>query len=161
MRGVEAFIFEFGDRVIAALEKSLPRKTDATGNLRGTMRFTVRKFGINYTFELFLADYWRAVDAGQKPGHHVPVEDLIKWIKVKGLATKTKGYESKLQKFARNRFGSIRNMAYAVQEKIFEKGTKGTRFYSKVIPGLVDDFRKELPKRLAEDLKIDIIDSLK
>ena len=156
---VEEFIFQFGEQVVAALEKSLPRKTDATGNLRATMHFTVKRFGINYTFELYLADYWKWVDQGRSPGKRPPLDAIIQWIKFKGLATKKKGYESRLSALSKS--NQLRNMSFAIAGKIASEGTKGTKFYSSVIPGLVNDFRKELPRKLAEDLKIQITEALK
>lgn len=158
---VEGLLNKHGRELVAALEKALPRKADATGELRNSIRFTIERFGTSYHFELRLADYYKWVDEGRKPGKRPPLDSIIKWIKDKRLVitkqnklqTKTKG--SKLQKISDDMQKS-RQLAFAISNKIAKKGTKGTNFYSSTVPQWLEDLKIELPKALKRDVLVEL-----
>lgn len=159
---VEQFLNRYGEKLLIALDKALPRTTDATGNLRESLRFTIKRLGQSYHFELLLADYYEAVDRGQKPGTKVPVSSLFKWIKDKrlvmhptrGLSVKTQG--SRLKKVSEDAVLRKR-LAFAIQRKIFNKGTKGTFFFTDTIP----DWANELKRNLLLEFKGQMIAELR
>lgn len=158
---VESFLKQSGSELIAALEKALPRTADASGELRNSIRFTINRFGISYHFELRLADYYKWVDEGRKPGKRPPINDILKWIKDKRLVitkqgklqTKTKG--SKLQRISDDATKS-RQLAFAISNKIAKKGTKGTNFYSDTVPQWLEELKRELPKALKRDVLVEL-----
>lgn len=158
---VEALLNKQGKDLVSALEKALPRKVDATGSLRDSIRFTITRFGTSYKFELRLADYYEWVDKGRAPGKQPPIADILKWIKDKRFvinkkgqfATKTKG--SKLQKISDN-LKLSNQLAFAIARKIGKHGTKGNNFYSSTVPQWVEELKKELPKALKRDVLVEV-----
>lgn len=157
---VEALLNEYGQRLVAALDAALPRTADATGELRQSIHFTIRRFGISYRFELLLADYYKWVDEGRKPGKMPPRDAILKWLKDKRfvlregrLQTKTKG--SKLKKVSDD-MQLANRIAFLIQRKIGRFGTKPTNFYSSTVPEWVADLKREIPKALKRDVLVEV-----
>lgn len=160
------FLEEKGVELVGKLNESLPRETDATGNLRHSIRFEVKKTAAGgYTFDLYLLDYYREVDQGQQPGHRPPIKDLEGWITAKRLVINPKSNtlerrlpKSKLKPISEDTM-LLKQVAEAIQTKIFKKGTKGTRFYSSVVPQWVENFKKDISIALKDyvisDLRAD------
>jgi hypothetical protein len=150
------FLQKKGVELTGKLTESLPREVDATGNLRLSIRFdVVPSSNGGFTFNLYLLDYYREVDQGQRPGHRPPIADLENWITAKRLVITPKGKlgrklpQSKLKEVSKDTT-LLRDVAYGIQTKIFRKGTKATRFYSSIIPLWVEQFKKDLAKEFKD-----------
>jgi hypothetical protein len=157
---VGSYLNQAGKVLISALGKALPRTTDATKELRQSIRFTIRPFGLTYTFELYLADYYEYVDKGRRAGKMPPVDSIIKWIADKRFVF-NKGKlqrntaNSKLVKVSDN-LSLSKKIGWAIARKIAREGTKGNQFYSSTVPPWVENLKKELPKILKRDILIEI-----
>lgn len=55
----------------------------ATGNLIDSVQCKIAYQGINFVVFLELADYWRYVEDGRKPGRFPPVDKILEWVKIK------------------------------------------------------------------------------
>tara|TARA_R110000803_G_scaffold145979_2_gene211832 strand:+ start:4288 stop:4770 length:483 start_codon:yes stop_codon:yes gene_type:complete len=88
----------------------------ATGNLINSIKYKVTgDFSVEITTN---KDYVTAMENGLPSGHYVPIDALIRWVEVKGIATGSK---------------EVRDVAYAIRQTIFKEGspTKGAfRFTS-------------------------------
>ena len=92
----------------------LVQKHRATGKLIDSLKVTDRNEGGNIIVEGRMEGYGEWVDVGRKKGvTRVPVQALIEWVKVKGIAS---GEQAK-------------GMAFAIREKIYQEGrpTRGSR----------------------------------
>ncbi len=84
---------EYGAAAVEAYRREMQtRGKNASGNLSRKVRYIVKSetdglFGPAFAVELSLPAYWFNVEYGRKPcppsKHWVPVDALIKWIKVK------------------------------------------------------------------------------
>jgi hypothetical protein len=150
-----------GDALVSALELALPREKDATGGLRDSIHFEIKRFGLTYRFELYLADYYEWVDNGRAPGKQPPIESIIKWIKDKRLVIHSKyGLQAKYGKSkikqVSDNLRQTRSLAFAIARKIGRRGTKGNNFYSNTVPAWVENLKIELPKALKRDVLVEI-----
>lgn|SRR3990167_2436173 len=155
-----------------ALKKAL--KEDgvvASRSLIQSIRMPVKIFGDVFTMELWMEDYWKAVDKGTKPGTMPDVNKILKWMQHKGItprATKT-GLTRQRSKTGRKIFKDRRLvLAQKIAGAIFRKGTikrfgyKGTDFYGETINQTwIDRLRQDISKALKKDYTIQIIQAIK
>lgn len=161
---VKAILEEYGRILQDALATALPRESHATGDLQKSIKFTVKPFGLTYTFTLTMADYWEYVDKGRRPGKMPPVAPLIKWIADKHLIFNNnkigRGKNDKKSKLAliSNNFSLQTKLAWAFARGIAKRGTKGTHFFSNTVPDWKERLKVELPKALKRDILIQFND---
>lgn len=150
---------KYGEALVGALEKALPPQADASGELRDSIHFQIKRFGINYKFELLLADYYQWVDKGRKPGKQPPISSILKWVKDKRLVI----YKGKLQTKRKGKLKKISDdaklsnrIAFAIARNIGKRGTKATNFYTPTVEKWLKDLKAELPKALKRDVIIEL-----
>jgi hypothetical protein len=99
----------------------------------------------NGGLQLLALDYYEYVSTGRRPkARKVPVEDLIVWIKSKGIGA-----------------GNINNMAFAIQQSIYKRGIKGKAFANPVENNVADLASEELAELLSEVIADDMVDAFK
>ena len=98
-----------GDFIVDQLVKTIEVQGHrATGKLQDTMRSVVTTSGNGFEITIYGQDYAKNVEKGVPAGVWVSVDKLAEWVQVKGIATGEK---------------EIKNIAYAIQRKIHDKGT--------------------------------------
>jgi hypothetical protein len=91
-----------------------------------------------------MADYWRFVNEGRKPGKYVPIKPLMAWIRAKGFnKNKTTG---KFEKF------NIKGMAFGVSKNIFKFGIAPTYFYDEAFQIFETAFEDDAIRALGIDV---------
>ena len=56
MANVNSILTKFGESIVSSLDKNLPEKSDATGNLRNSIKFQIKILGSKYIFQLKIND---------------------------------------------------------------------------------------------------------
>lgn len=98
-----------GEFIVDQLVKTLDEQGHrASGELQETMRHEVKRTGSGFDIIIYAKDYAKFVEKGLPPGVWVSADKLAKWVQDKGIAT------GEIQ---------IKNLAYAIQRTIYEKGT--------------------------------------
>lgn len=127
----------------SALIKSFDYETTFRPADEKTGRF--QKLGLKLSYN----DYAEYLDRGRRPGaKKVPIQALIKFIKIRNLQSKIKG--------RKGRFTNINQIAFMIQNSIYRKGIKGRKF---LISGLEEGdeiIRFYLDRDLLDILLIDI-----
>ena len=148
--------------VVDELRVSAQKKgLDASGNLIASISFNPQILGDSFRFTLNMADYYKDVDKGTKPGHQPPIKELLEWMKFKKIVPRNKA-----GKRLKSEPKQLENLAFAIQRKIYNRGTikrfgyKGSNFYSEVIPNKAD-FITRISKRVSEAAKKDVIVDIK
>ena len=109
----------------------------ASDNLHAGVRFTSQIFGTKVECQIIMADYWKSVDQGQKPGNRPALNKILLWMAHKGIDAKPTirqrkvGLKGKPGKavMTMNR----EQIARRIINKIYRVGTKPTYFASDVI----------------------------
>lgn len=100
----------------------------------------------NDQFVLLANDYFQSVAFGRRPmARLVPVEDLIKWMKEKGISP---------------RGGSYNTVAYLIQQSIYKNGIKARNYINPVIDITTDIISEDLAETLSEDIATQIAQDL-
>lgn len=152
---------EYGAEVVSELTDNIERDGKvATGNLSSSIRFQVKLVGKQYVFELFMADYWKFVDKGRRPGKPPPRLAILKWLTAKRIGSfvtgKGKNKSVGKKSILATNLQAQKSLAYLIGRSIAKHGTKGSGFYTKAFaPGHSGD-TANLEEALSEALQRDV-----
>lgn len=126
-----------------ATEKVLSQYKLSGSELQSSIEFTYK----NDVFVLLANDYFQNVAYGRRPrARKVPVEDLIIWMKKKGISPKPgQTYNS---------------VAFAISESVYKTGIKARNFINPVIEVTTDIISEDLANTLSEDIATEIANDL-
>jgi hypothetical protein len=97
-------------------------------------------------FVMLANDYFEYVAFGRKPrARKVPVEDLIKWMKRKGINPKRGDYNA---------------TAFAIQQAIYKNGIKARPYINPIIQTDVDIISEDLAYELSEEIALVIVEDI-
>ena len=179
MNEVEIILEAFGTKVVEDLRKSLSEKLQARAAsykskypggssnpgdsaLSASIKYLIVDSSEGIKLNVYLNDYWEAVDSGRKPAGVSQDARIDKWIKSRNLIpgfqksnledridtqnrlnkTNRKTKVLKKMKFA----DAVEAMDFLVRRKLKNKGYQGNEFFSSVM----EDGRQE---KLATDIK--------
>lgn len=166
---VNTALKDWGQKIVDAIGNDLPRTKDVEGNLRNSIQFEFSKFGFPIVFQIRMADYWRFVDEGRKPGTWPPIDVIRQWIVNKQLAFNTtetlrplhgsfpkrglKANITKKQSLVSDSERQLRSLTFLFSRKIKRDGIAPTPF---VTDTLTPDSIAELQTNLSIAFKQDI-----
>ena len=186
MNEVEKILEAFGTKVVEDLRKSLSEKLQARASsykskypggssnpgdsgLSASIKYLIVDSSEGIKLNVYLNDYWEAVDSGRKAAGVSQDAKIDKWIKSRNLIpgfqksnledridtqnrlnkTNRKTKVLKKMKFA----DAVKAMDFLVRRKLKNKGYQGNQFLSSV---LEDGRQQQLTKDIAAAMKKDI-----
>ena len=186
MNEVEKILEAFGTKVVEDLRKSLSEKLQARASsykskypggssnpgdsaLSASIKYLIVDSSEGIKLNVYLNDYWEAVDSGRKAAGVSQDARIDKWIKSRNLIpgfqksnledridtqnrlnkTNRKTKVLKKMKFA----DAVKAMDFLVRRKLKNKGYQGNQFFSSV---LEDGRQQQLTKDIAAAMKKDI-----
>ena len=186
MNEVEKILEAFGTKVVEDLRKSLSEKLQAKASsykskypggssnpgdsaLSASIKYLIVDSSEGIKLNVYLNDYWEAVDSGRKAAGVSQDARIDKWIKSRNLIpgfqksnledridtqnrlnkTNRKTKVLKKMKFA----DAVKAMDFLVRRKLKNKGYQGNQFFSSV---LEDGRQQQLTKDIAAAMKKDI-----
>ena len=174
MTAIEEVFFKVGNDTITRLKAGL-EKSNASFDLTQSIDYQVKTVNGGYIWSLSMNPYYTFVDKGRKAGKYAPVDAIREYVTSKGLklkdnekakskatALKPKASETPKNKAIRAKSGlskSIKDrntLAFLINRKLKEKGTKGNNFYSNVInTQWTDDFMEQLSEAGLQEMSIE------
>ena len=154
---IQNTIEAWGEKITGALKAAIPPGKDSSGALARSISFSINYAGFPVVFELQLADYYKFIDEGRKPGKFPPPDVIMGWIKNKQLTITQK---SSLKQNTNKSSAippdqrMIKSLSYLVGRKIARDGISPTDFYSNT---LSPDALLELQNNLSEAFKQDVL----
>lgn len=173
---VRGVLDTWGEKIVTAMQNALPRPKDVGGELRDSIKFTYTQAGFPINFQISLADYWKYIDAGRKPGSKFPPPDVIRqWIINKGLALRDNGQMQPLHgsmrpKGIRNSKITkgqtlisaneklLRTLTYLFSRKIAIKGIPAVPFVSSTLTNeAINELRQQLSAAFKQDIYVEVV----
>lgn len=172
---------DFGDQlskdiIQELLDKGVSGAGGTASELAGSITFKVTsKPSIIFSMN----DYWEYVENGRRAGKKPPIDELIKWIKWKGIkptlydrakAKAVKGLKGAERKTARENAyeKSVKSLAFAIATKIAQKGTikrfnyKGSNFIKDVLKDMrVVKLQNDIAREIGLEIEVILNDKLK
>ena len=179
MNEVEKILEAFGTKVVEDLRKSLSEKLQAKASryqskynsgstnpgesaLGASIKYRIVDSSDGIKLNVYLNDYWEAVDSGRKAAGVSQDARIDKWIKSRNLIPgfQNKNLADRLEKQGKNtstrkkkvlkkmKFAdAVKAMDFLVRRKLKNKGYQGNQFLSSVL----EDGRQE---KLATDIRL-------
>lgn len=144
-------IDEFNDKLTSKAKKNLS-DSKASGRLESSLKITDKDSKGNFEIIIEMEDYGTYVDEGRKPGKGIPVNDLKKWIKEKGITLKTKSQLTQEQK--------INSLAFIINRKIKKEGIDPTNFLQNALDELTPKFADDVADAYGDDILDSLFDDL-
>lgn len=153
-------LYAFGEKIVGDIQTNLT-KSNASGALSESIKFTITEGEQQYHFQLSLLDYYKWVDKGRRAGKQPPQAEILKWLGYKRInpseiyakAVLKGGHKPK----AVSEISKMKSLAFLIARKIGKHGTKATNFYSEVVnDNSIEQLRKALAKALKRDILIEI-----
>lgn len=139
-----AVLAEYGTEVCERYRAELDaRGKNASGVLSQTVRSLVQRQGTMYAVDLSLADYWKYVEYGRRPGKFPPPDKILEWIRVKPVLPRP---------LANGKLPTDKQLAYLIGRKIAREGIAPTP----ALEAATDDVDARFTQRIAEALSADL-----
>jgi hypothetical protein len=135
---------EFGQRLIDSYKRELgSRGKIASGRLVDELRYEVRDGDYRISVMLHLAEYWKFVEGGRKPGTFPPVDAIRKWIEVKPIVPRPD---------KNGRLPTIEQLSFLIGRKIATQGIPATPALKLSLDSVYQQMVTAVGEALAQDL---------
>lgn len=140
---LEAVLNEYGKEVRNQYQLNLIHSDRiASGELLNSCEFDVKLSNRTYQVRLELADYWKYVEYGRKPGKFPPTSKILDWILIKPVLPRP---DDKIQP-------TPKQLAFLIGRKIANEGYEGSKDLEKANDSLIKRFEPKIVAALAKDL---------
>lgn len=146
LKRLSEILEKYGQNVVEDYKAALKAKGY---QIADTVSVRVDAFGGIYTVVLSLADYWKYIEGGRKPGGKMPPEaPILKWIRDKGI----KPRDNKIKE---------KQLAFLIRRKIGRDGIKPKPMLSdaveangNIIDDIVNAYRVDILEGLTMQIKL-------
>lgn len=185
MNEVEIILEAFGTKVVEDLRKSLSEKLQAKASryqskynsgstnpgesaLGASIKYRIVDSSDGIKLNVYLNDYWEAVDTGRKAAGVLKEANIDKWIKKRNIISsfQKSNLEDRLKRQKNNKTkrekkvltklsfaDALEAMDFLVRRKLQNKGYEGIHFFNEVMD---DGRQQQLTKDIAAAMKKDI-----
>lgn len=125
MAEIDNRVYEICQGITQAIKDTIfSKRLDASGNLSNSIETYFDIEGETYSVIIELADYWKYVEDGRRPGKFPPPNQIKDWIRFKRVVPSAK---------SSRKVPSTDQLAYLIGRKIATQGTKATHFLSETL----------------------------
>lgn len=103
---------------------------NATGHLADSQSFEIDYSNNTWTITLKMADYWKWLEYGRRPGKMPPVDKILEWINVRKVLPRN------------NKKLPQKSLAFAISKSISKKGLPATHLLQKSMSSF--DFKNKV-----------------
>lgn len=116
---------------------------DASGELSQSAKAELRVDGGHFEVVMHLAEYWKFVESGRKPGKFPPPDKIRQWIEIKPVIPRP---------MKNGKLPTLPQLAYLIGRKIATKGIKPTPVLELTVQELNERFMTELNEAIRQDV---------
>lgn len=139
---------EFGAEIINSYKKELEHEQYTNGELYNTLSYKVNSNNEGWVISISLADYWKYVEEGRRPGKQPPREVIEKWISVKQIIPRPMTLKS-----GKTVTPTIPQLAFLIARKIGRDGIQGKHLFANSFQGVKQMFISKLTEAITQDIK--------
>lgn len=115
----------------------------ASGDLLNNIEYEITRGDFTYTIYVKMKDYWYYVENGRKAGKMPPIDNILRWIRVKPVLPRPN---------AEGKLPTPQQLAFLIARKIGEEGTEGTQDLRKATDTIWDTFEDRLYEAIDADV---------
>jgi len=139
---------EFGDFIVTNYKKHLEEEKISNGELYRTVSYTVSTGNSSWVVTISLADYWRYVEYGRKPGKMPPRNVIENWIKVKQIIPQPMTLSS-----GKTVVPTIPQLAFLIARKIGRDGIAPRPLFKDSFEESKKQFIEKIKEAIEQDVK--------
>jgi len=147
----------FGNDVVERAQRNLGatrrvkgknRRAVASGNLKNSLTFSLRRSGEGYTIQFkargTASRYAEVIEDGRKAGAKAPpIEPILAWIKIKGI--KARDEKGKILKQTESR---KRGLAFAIARGIGKNGIEPVKYFENAYKDAIEEREQDILQAL-------------
>ena len=142
---------DFGNFIITNYKSQLEAEQMNNGELYRTISYSVSTGNSGWVISVSLADYWKYIEYGRRPGKMPPVSAIENWIKVKQILPRPITLKS-----GKSVVPTIPQLSFLIARKIGRDGIRPRPFFKQSF----EDAKREFLQKIEEAILADIKESL-
>jgi hypothetical protein len=144
-KNVISVLNDFGKLLVEEYKDNLIlNNVNASDNLYNSVKYMLDVGSKKFEVKLQLADYWKYVENGRKPGKWPPISAIEKWIEIKPVLPRP---------MANGQLPTNKQLAFLIARKIGLEGIQPRPILDQSIKDVWDVMKEFLEEALAKDVE--------
>ena len=143
---------DFGKVIIDNYKSQLEAEQMNNGELYRTISYSVSTGTGGWVVSVSLADYWKYVEYGRRPGKMPPVSDIENWINVKQIVP-----HSMTLKSGKTVIPTIPQLSFLIARSIGRRGIAPKPLFQKSFEAAKQQFIQVIKDAITQDIKENLI----
>lgn len=143
---------DFGDFIITNYKSQLEAEHMNNGELYRTISYSVSTVSSGWVISVSLADYWRYIEYGRRPGKMPPVSAIENWIKVKQIIP-----HSMTLKSGKTVIPTIPQLSFLIARSIGRRGIAPKPLFKNSFEAAKKQFIQVIKDAITQDIKENLV----
>lgn len=143
---------DFGDFIITNYKSQLEAEHMNNGELYRTISYSVSTVSSGWVISVSLADYWKYIESGRRPGKMPPVSAIENWIKVKQIIP-----HSMTLKSGKTVIPTIPQLSFLIARSIGRRGIAPKPLFKNSFEAAKKQFIQVIKDAITQDIKENLI----
>ena len=143
---------DFGNFIITNYKSQLEAEQMNNGELYRTISYSVSTGNSGWVISVSLADYWKYIEYGRRPGKMPPVSAIENWIKVKQIIP-----HSMTLKSGKTVIPTIPQLSFLIARSIGRRGIAPKPLFQKSFEAAKQQFMQVIKDAITQDIKENLI----
>ena len=143
---------DFGNFIITTYKSQLEAEQMNNGELYRTISYSVSTGNSGWVISVSLADYWKYVEYGRRPGKMPPVSAIENWIKVKQIIP-----HSMTLKSGKTVIPTIPQLSFLIARSIGRRGIAPKPLFQKSFEAAKQQFMQVIKDAITQDIKESLV----
>ena len=143
---------DFGNFIITNYKSQLEAEQMNNGELYRTISYSVSTVNSGWVISVSLADYWKYIEYGRRPGKMPPVSAIENWIKVKQIIP-----HSMTLKSGKTVIPTIPQLSFLIARSIGRRGIAPKPLFKNSFEAAKKQFIQVIKDAITQDIKENLI----
>ena len=143
---------DFGNFIITTYKSQLEAEQMNNGELYRTISYSVSTGTGGWVISVSLADYWKYVEYGRRPGKMPPVSAIENWINVKQIIP-----HSMTLKSGKTVIPTIPQLSFLIARSIGRRGIAPKPLFQKSFEAAKQQFMQVIKDAITQDIKESLV----
>ena len=143
---------DFGNFIITNYKSQLEAEQMNNGELYRTISYSVSTVNSGWVISVSLADYWKYIEYGRRPGKMPPVSAIENWIKVKQIIP-----HSMTLKSGKTVIPTIPQLSFLIARSIGRRGIAPKPLFKNSFEAAKKQFMQVIKDAITQDIKENLV----
>ena len=143
---------DFGKFIITNYKSQLEAEQMNNGELYRTISYSVSTVNSGWVISVSLADYWKYIEYGRRPGKMPPVSAIENWIKVKQIIP-----HSMTLKSGKTVIPTIPQLSFLIARSIGRRGIAPKPLFKNSFEAAKKQFMQVIKDAITQDIKENLV----